>query len=145
MAKDFKLSIELIPSTSWGNNLRKLVKPFMWTKIRNEVLEKFGGTCAICKSIGTLDCHEVWEYDDEKHIQKLIGFLALCKDCHDLKHIGFASLQNGKSKYERLVHHFMKVNKCTRMNFINHYTKAMEKFRKRSRHDWVLDVNDLIR
>lgn len=141
MTKDFRLSIELVPSTAWGQNLRKLMKPFMWHSIRNEVLEKAKGTCMICKANGTLDCHEVWIYDDESHIQKLAGFLALCKDCHDLKHIGFASLSHGKPKYEKLVNHFMKVNNCSRADFVDHYNTAMNLFNERSKYDWEMDIS----
>ena len=75
---------------------------------------------------GRMNCHEIWEYDDKNHIQKLLGFIALCSMCHHVKHIGFAGIlaREGKLNYEKVVEHFMTVNNCDRRTFEEHRKRA---------------------
>ena len=56
-------------------------------------------------------CHEIFEFDDQKLIQKLTKLVALCPDCHMVKHIGLAEV-NGNLK--KATKHFMKVNKTSK-------------------------------
>ncbi|KKQ37909.1 MAG: hypothetical protein US53_C0006G0003 [Candidatus Woesebacteria bacterium GW2011_GWA1_37_7] len=144
---DLKLTIELVPSSSWNQNLRSLLKPQMWERLRKEIYKKFNYKCAICRSGGKLHAHEVWEYDDENHIQKLVDIIALCSKCHAVKHVGLAGIQasEGKLNFENLVKHFMKVNNCDRVTFEKHRDKAFNKFEERSRYDWSLDISSLKR
>ena len=76
-----KLTIELVPSTSWFNNVRSQVSAQEWDIIRHIVYAKANNICEICGGKGNkhaVECHEIWEYDDKEHIQKLIGMIALC-------------------------------------------------------------------
>jgi hypothetical protein len=142
--KSFKLSIELVPSSAWNQNLRLALPKGAWEKIRKEVFEKSDNKCVICGKIGKLNCHEVWEYDNKNHVQKLAGFLALCSLCHAVKHLGFAGLAVSKHQgpaFEKLVKHFMKVNNCSRQDFLNHQKEAYQKFEQRSHFEWSLDLN----
>jgi hypothetical protein len=135
-----RLTIELVPASSWGQSLRNILPRKVWREIRQEVFKKSEYKCAICKSTTNLECHEVWDYDDTKHIQKLHGFLALCKSCHSVKHIGYATLKE-KNIYLNtgtLANHFMKVNKCDRVTFNRHYKKAMDLWWERSRFEWEI-------
>jgi len=136
-----KLSIELIPSTSWHKSLRKLLPQSVWKKIQKEAFEKHGKKCAICKSKRNLSCHEVWKFDDKKHVQKLIGFLPLCKKCHFVKHLGFASIlaQRGELDFNKIVKHFMRVNNCDRETFEKHKKEAISIWRERSQYKWTID------
>ena len=81
-----KLTIELIPKTSWCSNVRSLVKRSVWDKLRKQICSV--GKCQICgastsqKTISSicsnrLECHEVWAYDDKTHVQTLTGLVAL--------------------------------------------------------------------
>src|SRR3989304_10056088 len=110
MAEKLKLEIELVPASSWNNNLRNLLKPKMWENLRKEVYRKYNYKCAICNSDGRLHAHEIWGYDDKNHIQKLVDIIALCSKCHAVKHIGLAGIQarEGKINFEKLIKHFMK-------------------------------------
>lgn len=145
VTKKFKLKIELIPASSWNQNLRSLLKKDMWENLRKKVYNKYNYRCAICGSDGQLHAHEVWKYDDENHIQRLKNIVALCQMCHLVKHIGFASLQsnNQNTNYEKVVKHFMKVNSCDRITFQKHYDQAIKKFEERSRYEWLLDLHKL--
>jgi hypothetical protein len=42
-----------------------------------------------------LECHEEWDYDDETHVQKLTGLIALCGRCHRVKHLRNAATKRG--------------------------------------------------
>lgn len=141
-----KLTIELVPASSWQNNLRSLLKPQMWEKLREEVYKKYNYKCTICGNGGRLHAHEVWDYDNENHIQKLVEIIALCFKCHAVKHIGLAGIQASEEKlnFENLIKHFMKVNNCDRETFEIHQKEAFKKFDERSRYEWQLDLNNLI-
>lgn len=138
------LTIELIPASSWYDNIRKIFPKSGWDKIRKYVYAEYNNQCGICKSQERLHCHEVWDYDDEKHIQKLKGFIALCQLCHHVKHIGFAGIEASKGKLdiEKVIQHFMKVNNCDRITFDKHYKEAFEKWEERSHYDWDLDISE---
>ena len=60
--------------------------------------------------------------------------------CHMVKHIGFAGLMDRKQLNERLIKHFMEVNKCDRTAFQKHLNEEIEKFQDRSRYEWQLDL-----
>ena len=77
------LEIELVPSTVWYSSLYRLLPREVWDNIRNEIIKEYGRKCQICgETEGVMNLHEIWKYDDVKHIQKLEGFILLCKMCH---------------------------------------------------------------
>jgi len=88
-----------------------------------------------------MNLHEIWKYDDVKHIQKIEGFILLCKMCHHVKHFGLAGIlaSQGKLDYDKVIEHFCKVNKCTRKEFEEHKAKAFYNWRRRSKHQWKQD------
>jgi len=86
----------------------------------------------------------MWEYDDKKHVQKLVGFIALCDMCHHVKHIGLAGIlaSQGKLDYEEVVQHFMRVNNCDRKTFEKHKENAFDEWARRSKHKWQVDLGE---
>lgn len=137
-----KLKIELVPSTVWESSLYKLLPRKVWNNIRNEIIRERERKCQICSETeGIMNLHEIWKYDDRKHIQKLEGFILLCKMCHHVKHIGLAGIlaNQGKLDYEKVMEHFCKVNGCTKKEFEEHKAKAFEIWQKRSRLQWKQD------
>lgn len=137
-----KLEIELVPSTVWESSLYRLLPRRVWDNVRNEIIKEHGRKCQICgETEGVMNLHEIWKYDYVKHIQKLEGFILLCKMCHHVKHIGLAGIlaSQGKLDYEKVVEHFCKVNKCTREEFEEHKAKAFEIWRRRSKCEWEQD------
>lgn len=139
---NLKLTIELVPATSWYDNLRKVIPQPEWDKLRKRVYAEYGNRCGVCGAEGRLNCHEIWKYDDHNHEQKLLGFIALCDLCHHVKHIGLAGILafEGKLDYEKVVEHFMKVNGCDRKTFERHRDKAFGQWEKRSQHNWKVDL-----
>jgi len=137
-----RLEAELVPNTVWESSLHNLLPRKVWDKIRSEIIQQNGKKCQICGDTeGRMNLHEIWEYDDEKHIQKLKGFILLCQMCHHVKHIGFAGIlaSQGRLDYDSVIEHFCKVNQCARKDFESHEKKAFDLWRKRSQHQWKQD------
>ncbi len=134
--------MELVPSTVWESNIRNLVGPKEWDIIRKEQYKKANYRCEICKVESRLHCHEKWSYDDENHIQKLVGFVALCENCHMIKHAGFSMYTiEGRKKFDRnkLIEHFCRVNGCSREDFLSHEEKVFDEWKEKSNFEWKQD------
>lgn len=141
---DLKLTIELVSSTSWYENMRKVMSQSDWDVLRKKTYAEYGHKCGICGATGRLNCHEIWEYDDKKQVQTLKGFIALCNLCHHAKHIGFAQIlaDRGELDMHDVVNHFLEVNECDYPDYINHERSAWTKWEKRSEHDWQVDLGE---
>ena len=139
-----KLEIELVPSSAWWKNLRAKITEKEWDMIRHETYLKYGYMCGICGSKGRMNCHELWKYNDISHVQKLVGFIALCDMCHHVKHIGLAGIlaSEGKLDYGEVVRHFMRVNSCTSADFEEHKSREFMIWEERSRNKWKLDLGE---
>lgn len=142
-----KLNIEIVPETSWYNNLRKVLPKNEWDKIRKDAYAKANHMCEICGAKSKLNCHEIWEYDDKNNIQHLKGFQALCDNCHNIKHIGFVNVQIRKGIWpekvlDDLAKHFMKVNNCNMTVFKQHVEEAFNIWQERSKKNWKIDLGN---
>jgi hypothetical protein len=84
-----------------------------------------------------VECHEIWRYDDGRHVQTLAGLAALCPACHAVKHIGLAEL-NGRG--EAAKSHRRKVNGWTEEDVDAYLEGVWEVWFGRSRHEWKLDL-----
>ncbi len=144
MAQGLKLTIELVPGPSWWGNLRGILPKSVWDKLRKKTYSEYGHRCGICGSEERLNCHEIWEYNDQNHVQKLAGFIALCNLCHHVKHIGLAGIlaNEGKLDYEFVVEHFMRVNGCSRGTFEEHKSSAFAQWRQRCQSQWKVDLGE---
>ena len=143
-----KLEIELVPSTVWFSSLYRLLPKNEWYRLKDKIYAEEGRKCYICGSEqGRFSLHEFWEYDDDKHIQRLSELHHLCNLCHKIKHIGFwCHTADGKSKLkqegldrEDLIKHFCRVNNCAKEEFLIHEDKAFEVWRERSKYQWKQD------
>lgn len=134
--KKLKLIIELVPSTVWYSSLYRVLPNEVWNQIRNEIIKTRGKQCEICgEEKGVMNLHEVWEYDDSKHVQTLLGFQLLRTLCHHVKHIGNAAIlaKEGKLDYGKVASHFCKVNNCDSKYFETYVKEAFTVWRKRSK------------
>ena len=138
-----KLTIELVPSTSWYNNLRSILSESDWNYLRKQSYKDANYKCQVCGGIGKrhpVECHEIWSYDDSKNIQKLEGLVSLCPKCHMVKHIGYAYL---KGNGEIALSHLIKVNKITQKKANKYIEEVFYIYRKRSTHNWEIDLTYL--
>lgn len=87
-----------------------------------------------------MECHEVWTYDDEAHIQHLTRLIALCPACHLVKHLGSAIMRGqGQAGFA----HLARVNGWNFEEAKQHFREALNVWKARSEHDWTLDLEGL--
>lgn len=143
-----KLKIQLIPETTYGKNVRSNISTDSWQRISNVIRYQANGICSICGKenldVCDMDAHEVWKYKTIKRkgkktrIQSLYKIIPVCKLCHATIHLGFTTNRGG---HEVAARHYMKVNQCGRKKFIKEEKQAYKKWRKRSKHNWIIDIN----
>lgn len=134
------LTIELLPSTCWFSNVRDHVDQETWDRLRRQTYRDVNRRCAVCGGVGPkwpVECHEVWEYDDERHVQKLVGLTGLCPACHEVKHMGLA---NTRGRGDDARRHLVQVNGWTSSETEEYVADAFEVWRERSQHEWALDL-----
>lgn len=146
-----KLSVELVPATCWYTNVRSNVTRKEWEACKDYVKTRSGdgdktkASCEICGGRGSrysVDCHEQWSYDDNRRVQTLVGLIALCPDCHSVKHIGRA-LRMGN--LDRALRHLAKVNGWTYEHADRYVAVQLQVHALRSTHPWSLDITWLDR
>lgn len=151
----FRLEIELIPSTVWFSSIYQILKESSkldeWRRIKAAIFQKEGRFCWICGiNARRLEAHEFWEYDDTKHIQKLVAIHHLCDLCHKIKHIGFwchtpeglRKLEQESLGKEDLIRHFCVINKCTGKDFENYEYQVFGVWNERSKFNWEQDFGE---
>ena len=148
---EFKLTIEIgKPAYAQMKTVRDSISRALWNSVRKRVQETSDYTCQICGAYSEdkLHAHEVWEYDEDEYLLILREIQALCKSCHDLKHLHHAALRINDRKIrafvmKKLKKHFMKVNDCTEKDFERHYRNQLAKsensFVNRSSEDLLLE------
>jgi len=138
---DQKLTIELVPETCWHSNLRSELRTKDWNFLRKRSYHEAGYQCEICNGVGRnhpVECHEIWHYDDESHIQTLKGLISLCPSCHLCKHMGFARLKKRESEAEE---HLATVNGWDWKETAMYVGECFDIWKNRSQYDWDLDLS----
>ena len=142
-----KLTIELVPKTAWYSNVRSNVTKHEWDLIRNKCYVKASHKCELCKDVGTnqgvkhkVECHEIFEYDDINHIQKLTQLIALCPYCHKVKHPGLAEM-NGE--IDIVIAQLIKVNNMSDIEAKQYIKDSFKMWKERSKYNWKLDISCL--
>ncbi len=146
-----KIDIELVPLQAQGFNVRARVSKQNWEKICTVIHKEATKTgrykCQVCGENGLsqgfkhpVECHEVWEYDDSKRTQKLVGMLSLCPLCHKAKHIGLAT-QMGYG--DKVKNHMAKHNGWTPSKVERHIKQSFKKIKSRSSKFYKLDLTYL--
>lgn len=145
--KHYPLTIELVPKTAWYTNVRSNVSKEEWDRIRKKSYQNAGYVCEICGDTGLnqnhkhpVECHEIWQYDDLNHVQKLTGLISLCPNCHTVKHPGLAQM---KGKLETVIRQLQKVNSMTFEEAAEYLQESFLKWIDRSQHEWTLDIEYL--
>jgi len=136
-----RLTIELVPATQWGANLRAVLRPGEWRRCREFAQQKSGELCGICGRTGRngrLECHELWQFDDERHQQRLVGLIALCPSCHLVKHFGRAVARGFAGEANDQL---MFVNRWTAAEAEHHVEESRLLWEQRSQYRWQLDVS----
>ena len=135
-----KLTIELVPKSSWYSNLRSELTKGEWETIKKKTRERTNSKCEICGGVGPkwpVECHEIWEYDDKNNTQTLKGIQALCPNCHQVKHMGLAEIQG---HYNKALRHLAKVNNLTLEEAGDYVEASFDIWEARSKQQWELDI-----
>lgn len=135
-----KLTVELIPGGSWGANLRAELGKTNWNKVRRKAYKAAGYVCELCGGVGSrhpVECHEIWEYDDVRHTQTLVGFQALCTACHRVKHLG-RTYAVGFG--EQSLKHLIRVNESDMDTMGLYVEDVFAQWFARSLHEWEVDL-----
>lgn len=138
-----KLEFEMIPDTLYGINARSFLTETEWKTISHNVRKI--GKCACCmesKEISKLDAHEIWDYDDKKHIQKLQDVIPVCDLCHATIHIGH-SIKEGLYTEDELLEHYMKVNQISKEQSETCLQNARIKIGERNKYNWTQDQSSI--
>lgn len=138
-----KLTIELVPQSCFFSNVRSTVSRRDWDTLRYECYDLAGHRCEICGSRGkkyAVECHEIWEYDDKNHVQKLVRLIALCPMCHRCKHWGLSRI---KGLEEDCYNHFCIVNQVSYNEASHIVFDAFEVWENRSFSAWKADLTFL--
>ncbi len=138
--KEYKLNFELVPEPCWYSNLRSVLTPAQWDIVRRDAYARAKGRCMICGAYTRrLEAHEKWSYHDKIALQKLETVVALCRNCHEVAHIGRTQLiGRGMDAME----HFMTVNQCSQIEFHQALGEANEQHKQRNKiEDWTTDIS----
>lgn len=139
-----KLYIDMIPKTSWYNNLRSLLTEKEWNIVKTDVYKKSKFKCSICSEKGVkhpVEAHERWEYNVETGIQKLVDIVSLCPNCHLTTHFGFAQTI-GKGNFCKK--HLCLINKYSEKDAEKDINLAFEKWNYLNTVQWRVDMSWLI-
>lgn len=132
----------MVPQALWGRNLRALLEPDDWKHIRKDCYARAGSRCRVCGRRGPqwpVEADEGWAYDDETRVQTLKGVIALCPDCHAVRHWG-RTIATGK--HDEALAWMEDVNGWTRAQALECGNLAMEEWHQRSRFDdWRCDFS----
>jgi hypothetical protein len=138
-----RLTIELVPRTCWFSNVRSEVSSADWETLKKLTSKAANYHCEVCGGRGPkwpVECHEVWEYLEPQHVQRLIRLVALCPACHEVKHIGLAQIHG---RLDEALRHLAKVNSWSTSATRAYAEAAMETWDRRSQFEWTLDLSYL--
>ena len=112
------LTIELVPSTSWFNNVRTAVSAADWEKCKRMVRHRSQDRCEICAGRGPK-----WPVE-----------------CHEVKHMGFAQT---RGRAEQALQHLAKVRGWTFQEAETYAESCFELWAARSQYEWTVDLSYL--
>lgn len=154
------LSVQLIPPNSWQRNVRAIVACETWEELRWHFCARRYAPpsvgleacrrpvpdqlqCTYCKTEHQeLHLHEQWEYDDEHRIQRLVGLVPICPECHLATHMGYA---NAMARGDEAIKHLAKVNRWTARQVKSHCDRAFTQWSQRVLSSYTLDVDYLLK
>ena len=99
------MTIELVPSTCWGRNVRSAVSRKTWDGIRRSIYMEYDTACGVCgKRQVKLHCHEVWDYDIDDQGEYVFRQIAQFTQGRFV-FLTYAGPANGGSPGDETTHH----------------------------------------
>lgn len=140
-----KLTVELVPLSTWGSNLRSLLKRSEWDKLRKAAYVAADHRCEVCGGVGKcyrVACHERWLFEDQYQLQTLIGLIALCPACHEAKHLGRAERFGRRAEAKA---HLAKTNGWSEEETAAYLSLVGALWKVRSKERWYVDVSSWLK
>jgi hypothetical protein len=137
-----RLTIKLVPETCMVSSVRDAITPSAWDRLRRRVDADAGHRCEVCdrRPARAVECDELWEYDDESHVQRLVRMVALCSDCHRARQMDrVGEMRAGR----RALEHLARVNDWSAQQAERYRAAAFRRWRERSRARWSIDLDAL--
>lgn len=138
-----KLMPHLVPKPLWGKSAAQLFKGKghgVWKRIRSDALQVAPNACQVCSEPGpdsTLNCHELWDYDDEHSTATLVGLRIQCRNCDCAVHMGRAEKHGF---LDVAIAQLCKVNGITEPEAIRLYRRAKGVWSQRNKKQWRIVV-----
>ncbi|MGV9414747.1 hypothetical protein ACWDOP_33005 [Nocardia sp. NPDC003693] len=140
---------DLLPPTTHGSNIRGIVDREVWDGLRNPVCAAAGNRCEICGDQSVRngrssrpDCHEKWvfEFREDRAVQRLERLIAVCPGCHQVQHSGLARV---KGVEHEVVARLCRINRWTPARAEEDLVRASERCGYLNQFDWDLDLSAL--
>ncbi len=142
-----KLTPALVPAPLWSRSVYRRLPRKQWQALRRTVLEAAANTCTHCAAVyeKNMVCHEVWAYDDLKHVAALTAFEIVCRDCDSVSHFGHSLVSASDDaladRGDHLIAHLMKVNGISEREAHKLLYDAFGKWMDRSKHKtWAIKI-----
>src|SRR2546423_5553566 len=135
-----KLTPALVPAPLWGRSVYRRLPRRQWQALRQSVLEAAANTCTHCAAVyeKNMVCHEVWAYDDLKHVATLTAFEIVCRDCDSVSHfehtLAKAKDEAIAERANHMIAHLMNVNGISEREAHKLIDDAFGKWMDRSKH-----------
>lgn len=135
-----KLTPLLLPSSTWGVNLRNLLGN-KWQKLARTIYQRDNYCCRVCGGKGKrhpVECHEEWQLNVKERTLTLAGFISLCPKCHLVQHAGYAFSQG---RGGQVLNQLRLVNGITLAEAKKIVAKAHEDWAKREKlGEWTVII-----
>lgn len=128
---------EMLPVTTWEQNVRHLMGGQVWDRMRRHAYRAAGYRCEICGASGPLEAHEQWTLSNETCVQKLTRIIALCPLDHKAHHMGWAR-RNGT--WPAVCEQLKFVNSWSTLELTRALTEAREVWEQRCDWPWTVDL-----
>lgn len=131
----------MIPSSSWGKNLRAVLKRPEWDVVRKAAYMRSGYCCVVCGGRGPtypVEADEAWSYDMGTGNQTLATVASLCPDCHSIRHWGKTQL-DGREK--EITRHLAFVNGTSPHETARLIDEGISTWHRRNAMKWTVDYS----
>jgi hypothetical protein len=140
-----RIRADSLPASTWGSNLRGILAPKDWDRLRIATAEAADNRCEVChaRSAGRRPAaHEQWIFAPVEGlpVQRLGRLVALCIGCHRVAHIGLAGLRGEMPLVKR---HLARVNRWSMIDVVADLHRAAERALLLERFEWDLDLRVL--
>lgn len=138
--ESLRLAPHLVPRPLWEISAYRMLGRSKWNAIRKEVLAAADNKCSICNAGGPgLTCHETWEYEEQRAIAEMSGFVIVCRACSGVIHFGRTMAAGYR---EQALQHMCRINGISEEEAERAIGAAFDVWKRQSRLlSWTVRVH----